>query len=124
MPFFPLLSPLPLLPLSGCVHRGGRSGGTAAPAIICDGPDNRTTKTRYGTASAVTEAMEEEEYNGCDGVDPRHRLDDEILLRLIVAMALGSTATATILMPLIYVIAVHWEGGLGGRQRQQCFNGG
>ena len=54
------------------------------------------TKTCYGTAStaasAATEATEEEEYNGCDGVDTRHRLDDKILLRLIVAMALGSTA--------------------------------
>ena len=102
MPFFPLLSPLPLLPLSGCVHRGGRSGGTAAPAIICDGPDNRMTKTCYGTAStaasAAMEATEEEEYNGCDGVDTRHRLDDEILLRLIVATALGSTATAAMSM--------------------------
>jgi len=82
---FPLPSPLPpLLPLSGCVHRGGRSGGTAAPAIIRDGPDDWTTKTRYGTASvaasAATEALEEEEYNGCDSVDPRHRLDDKILL--------------------------------------------
>jgi hypothetical protein len=118
MQFFPLPSPLPLLPLSGCVHRGGRSSGTAAPAIIRDGPDDRTTKTRYGTASAAasaaTEATEEEEYNGYDGVDPRHRLDDGILLRLIVATELGSTATATMLIPAIDVVAVHWAGGLGG----------
>ena len=76
------------------------------------------TKTRYGTASAAasaaTEATEEEEYNGYDGVDPRHRLDDGILLRLIVATELGSTATATMLIPAIDVVAVHWAGGLGG----------
>jgi len=56
------------LPLSGCVHHSGRSGGTAAPAVIRDGPGDRTTKARYDTASAAaaaaTEAMEEEEYEG------------------------------------------------------------
>ncbi len=52
-PFFPPPSPLPPSPLSGCDRRGGRSGGTAAPAIICDRPHGRTTKTRYGTASAA-----------------------------------------------------------------------
>ena len=66
-PFCPLPSPLPLSPLSGCVRRGGSSDGTAATAVIRDGPDNQTTKTRYGTASAAalaaTEATEEEEYN-------------------------------------------------------------
>ena len=51
--FFPPPSPLPLLPLSGCVCRAGCSGGTATPAVIRDGPDGRTTKTRYGTASAA-----------------------------------------------------------------------
>ncbi len=74
------------------------------------------------------EATEEEEYNGCDGADPQRRLDDAllsladgILLRLIVVTmagaavtAVGSTAIATMLMPAINVIAVHWAGGLGG----------
>ena len=91
--FFPPPSPLPPSPLSGCVRCAGRSGGTATPAVIRDGPDGRTTKTRYGTASAVTE---EEECNRCYGADPRHRLDDSllrlvdgILLRLIVATMAG-----------------------------------
>jgi hypothetical protein len=131
-PFFSLPSLLPLSPLSGCICCGGRSSGTAAPAVIRDGPDDRTTKTRYDTASAAAsaakEATEEEEYNGCDCADPQCRLDDAllsladgILLRLIVATtagaavtAVGSTAIATILMPAINVIAVHWAGGLGG----------
>jgi hypothetical protein len=95
-PFFPPPSPLPPSPLSGCVRRAGRSDGTATPAVIRDGPDGRTTKTRYGTASAaapvVAEVMEEEECDGCDGADPQRRLDDSllhladgILLRLIAA---------------------------------------
>jgi len=125
-PFFQLPSPLPLLPLSGCVRRGGCSGGTAAPTVILDGLDDRTTKTRYGTTSvavsASTEATEEEEYDGCDGADPRRRLDDTllsladgILLRSIVAMTAGATATAvgstaitTMSMPAIDFVAVHW----------------
>jgi len=145
MPFFLPPSPLPPLPpspLSGCVCCGGRSGGAAAPAVIHDGPDGGMTKTCYGTASApalvVTEAMEEEDYDGCDGADPRRRLDeailsltDGILLRLIVvttagaaATAVRSTATATMSMPAIDVIGIHWVGGLGGRQWQQRHDGG
>jgi hypothetical protein len=77
MPFFLLPSPLPLSPLSGCVRRGGCSGGTAAPAVIRDGPDDRTTKTRYGAASvaasAAAAATKEEEYDECDGANPRRR---------------------------------------------------
>ena len=60
-------------------------------------------------------ATEEEECDGCDGADSRHRLDDSllcladgILLRLIVATtagaaatAVGSTAIATMSMPVI-----------------------
>jgi len=79
-------------------------------------------------ALAVTEATEEEEYDGCDGADSRRHLDntllslaDRILLRSIVAMtagatavAVGSTATATMSMPAINFVAVHWAGGLGG----------
>ena len=62
MPFFPPRSPLPPLRLSGCVRRAGRSGGISTPAVIRDGPDGHTTKTRYGTASAAASAaMEEEE---------------------------------------------------------------
>ena len=38
-PFFLPPSPLPPSPLSGCVRRVGRSGGTATPAVIRDGPD-------------------------------------------------------------------------------------
>ncbi len=89
-------------------------------------------QTCYGTASLAAspaaEATEEEEYDGCDGANPRRRLDDtllsladEILLRSIVAMtagtvatAVGSTATATMSMPAIDVVAGDWEGGLGG----------
>ena len=82
-PFFPPLSPLPPLPLSGCVYCGRRSGSSAAPTLIRDGPDGRTTKTRYGTASAAApvaaEVTEEEECNGCDSADPRCRLDDSLL---------------------------------------------
>ena len=96
-PFFPPPSLLPPLLLSGCVRHAGRSGGTATPAIIHDRPDGRTTKTRYGTASAaalaVAEVTEEEECDGCNGADPRRRLDDSllrladgILLRSIIAM--------------------------------------
>ena len=74
-PFFPPPSLLPPSPLSGCVRRAGRSGGTATPAIIRDGPDGRTTKTRYGTTSAAALAVtEEEECDGCDGANPRRRL--------------------------------------------------
>ena len=59
MPFFLLPSLLPPLPLVRCAER---SSGTATPAVIHDGPDGRTTKTCYGTASAVVSvAMEEEE---------------------------------------------------------------
>ncbi len=60
MPFFPTPSPLPPSPLSGCVRRTGRSGGTATPPVIRDGPDSHTTKTRYGTASAAASAATEE----------------------------------------------------------------
>jgi hypothetical protein len=103
------------------VSVAGRSGGTATPAIIRDGPDGHTTKTRYGTASVVASAAtEEEECGGCDGADPRRRLDDSllrlaegILLRLIVATtagaaatAVGSTAIATMSMPAINIDAL------------------
>jgi hypothetical protein len=142
MPFFPPPSPLPPLQQSGCVCRGGRSGRTAAPAVIRDGPDGRSTKTCYGTASlaasTASEATEEEEYDGCDGANPQRRLDDAllsladgILLRSIIAMTagaaetvLGSTATAMMSMPSVDVIAVHWVGGSGGRQWQQHRDGG
>jgi hypothetical protein len=109
------------LPLSGCVRRARRSGGTATPAVIRDGPDGRTTKTRYGTASAAASAAtEEEECNGCDGANPRRRLDDSllrladgILLRSIIATTagaaatvVGSTAIATMSMPVIDIGAL------------------
>jgi hypothetical protein len=84
------------------------------------------------------EATKEEEYDRCDGADPQRRLDDAllsladgILLRSIIAMtagaaatAVGSTATVKVSMPAIDVCAVHWAGGLGGRQRQQRRDGG
>ena len=103
MPFFPLPSPSPLSPLSGCVWHGVRSGGTAAPAVIRDGPDDRMTKTCYGTASAAAsvamEATEEEEYEGCDSANPWCHLDNAllslaegILLRLIVTNRNGVDA--------------------------------
>jgi hypothetical protein len=119
-PLFPPPSPLPPSPLSGCVRRAGRSGGTATP-VIRDGPDGCTTKTRYGTASAAASAAtEEEECDGCDGADPRRRLDDSllrlaegILLRSIVATtagaaatAVGTTAIATMSMPVINIGAL------------------
>ena len=86
----------------------------------------------------MTEATEEEDYDGCDGAIPRRRLDeailsltDGILLRSIVvttagaaATAVRSTATATMSMPAIDVVAIHWVGGLGGRQWQQRHDGG
>jgi hypothetical protein len=91
-PFFPPPSPLLPLTLSGCVRRAGRFGGTATPAVIRDGTNGRTTKTRYTTASAAADATEEEECIGCNGADPQRRLDDSllrladgILLRSIVA---------------------------------------
>jgi hypothetical protein len=125
-PLFPPPSPLPPSPLSGCVRRAGRSGGTATPTVIRDGPDGRTTKTCYGTASAAASgATEEEECNGCDGADPQRRLDDSllrladrILLRLIIAttagtavMAVGSMVIATMSMPVIDVgtLFIGWE---------------
>jgi hypothetical protein len=129
-PFFPPPSPLPPSPLSGCVRRAGRSGGTANPAVIRDGPDGRTTKTCYGTASkAASAATEEEECGGCDGADPWRRLDDSllrladgILLRSIVATtadaaatAVGSTAIATMLMPVIDIGTLFIGRGPGGR---------
>ena len=99
---FPPPSPLPLSPLSGCVRRTGRSGGTATPVVIRDRLDGRTTKTRYGTASAAalaaaaaaateeaaaaaaaTEeaaaATEEGGCDRCDGANPRRHLDDSLL---------------------------------------------
>ena len=111
MPFFPPPSPMPPSPLSGCVRRAGCSGGTATPAVICDGSDGRTTKARYGTASVAasaaaeaTEATEEEENNGWEGAEPRRHLDnallrqaDKILLRSIIRR--WSPATATTSMP-------------------------
>jgi hypothetical protein len=68
----------------------------------------------------VSAATEEEECNGCDGADPRRRLDDSllrladgILLRSIVATtasatatAVGSTAIATMSMPVIDIGAL------------------
>ncbi len=65
-------------------------------------------------------ATEEEECDGCDGADPRRRLDDSllrladgILLPLIVATtagaaatAVGSTAIATMSMPVIDIGAL------------------
>ena len=97
------------------------------PSFVTDPTaDGRTTKTRYGTASAsASAATEEEECNGCDGADPRRRLDDSllrladgILLRLIVATtagaavtAVGSTVIAPMLMPVIDIGAlfIGWE---------------
>ena len=92
------------------------------PSFVTDPTaDGRTTKTRYGTASAsASAATEEEECNGCDGADPRRRLDDSllrladgILLCSIVAttagaaaMAVGSTAIATMSMPVIDIGAL------------------
>ena len=92
---FPPPSPLPPLPMSGCVRCAGRSGGTATPAVIHDRPDGRTTETRYGTASAAAlaaaVATEEGGCDGCNSANPRCRLDDSlpcladgILLRSIV----------------------------------------
>ncbi len=95
-PFFPPLSPLPPSPLSGCVRRGGRSGGAAAPAVIRDGPVGRTTKNRYGTASATAS---------------RRRLDDS-LLRLADGILLSSIVATMAL----------WRGGGGVRRprRRRC----
>ena len=124
-------SPLPPSPLYGCVRRARRSGGTATPpAVIRDGPDGHTTKTRYGTASAAASAAtEEEECDGCDGADPRRRLEDSlirladgILLRSIVATragaaatAVGSTVITTMLMPVIDfgTLFIGWEDRKG-----------
>jgi hypothetical protein len=87
---------------------------------------------------AAAEVTEDKEYDGCEGADPRHHLDDSllslaegILLCSIVATTAGaaekavrSTATATMSMPAIDVVAVHWAGGLGGQQQQQRRDGG
>jgi len=81
----------------------------ATPAVIRDGPNGRTTKTRYGTASvaalAVAEATEEEECDGCDGADPQRRLDDS-LLRLADGILLRSIVATT----------PPWRGGSGVRR--------
>ena len=115
MTLFPPPSPLPPSPLSRCVHRARCSGGTATPAVICDGPDGRTTKTRYGTASAAAmaaaAATEEEECGGCDGADPRHRLDDS-LLRLADGILLRSIVTTTALR--------RGGGGVRRPRRHRC----
>ena len=84
------------------------------------------------------EETEEEEYEGCDGADPHRHLDDALLsladgiLHCFIVttsmgatdMAVGSTATVTMPMPVINVVMVHWVGGLGGQQLQQHCDGG
>ena len=137
-PFFLPPYPLPPLPLSGCVRRGGLSGGTAAPAIIRDGPDGRTTKTRYITPSAAVsaaaeaETTEEEACDGCVGANPRRCLDNSSLLRSArtgsssarllcdraAARRRQSLATATTSMPAIDIGALFigredWEENEG-----------
>ena len=78
--------------------------------------------------------MEEEEYNGCDGVDPQRRLDkallslvaDRILLVTTAgaaATAVESTAIAKMSMHMINAVVIHLAGGLGGKQWQQRCNG-
>ena len=95
MLFFVPPSPLPPLPLSGCVRRSGRSGSTATPAVIRDGLVGRTTKTCYGTTSAAAlAATEEEECDGCNGANPRRHLDDS-LIRLVDGILLRSIITMT-----------------------------
>jgi hypothetical protein len=80
-------------------------------------------------------ATEEEEHDGCDGANPRRRLDnallslaDGILLRLIVTMTAGAkatavrcTATATMSMPTINVVAVT-RGRHGEREETTVAN--
>ena len=100
----------------------GRSGGTATPAVIRDGPDGRMTKTRYGTASAAALlATEEEECDRCDGANPRRRLDDSllrlangILLRSIVPAESGDRNDVDAWDQHWRV--VHWAGGSRGQQ--------
>jgi hypothetical protein len=84
---------------------------------------------------AAAEATEEEEHDGCDGANPRRRLDnallslaDGILLRLIVTMTTGAaatavrcTATATMSMPTINVVAVT-RGRHGEREETTVAN--
>jgi hypothetical protein len=41
-----------------------------------------------------------------------------------VAMAVGSTATVTMAMPVINIVAFHWAEGLVGQQWQQRRDGG
>ena len=109
-PFFLPPSLLPPSPLSGCVRRAGRSGGTSNPAVIRDGPDGLTTKTRYGTASAVASAgAEEEECDGCDGANPRRCLDDS-LLRL---------ADGILLCSIVATMVPRRSGGGVRRPRQR-----
>jgi hypothetical protein len=80
-------------------------------------------------SAAASAATEEEECDGCDGADPRRRLDDSllrlmdgILLRSIdattagtVAAAVGSTLIATMSMPVIGVgtLFIRWEDRKG-----------
>ena len=89
----------------------------ATPAVIRDGPDGRTTKTRYGTASAVASAAtEEKECNGCNGANPRRHLDDSLLRladRIILCLIVAKTAprrrrpeTTTTSMPAIDIGAL------------------
>ena len=83
---------------------------------------------------AAAEATEEEEHDGCDGANLRRHLDnallslaDGILLRLIVTMTAGAAATAvrftatlTMSMPTINVVAVI-RGRHGEREETTAF---
>ena len=82
-------------------------------------------------------ATEEEECDGCNGADPRRRLNDShlilangILLRSIAATTVGAAAAAEsgdrddVDACDRYRRIVHWAGGLGGQQRQQRRNRG
>jgi len=125
----------------------------AAPPLPPSGATDPTaaalTKTHVGTAAATATAMamavtatvmgaEEEECDGCDGADPRHRLDDS-LFHQADGIHLCLIATTTVLRRGGGGVwqgprwqnacdrhrrVVHWAGGLGGQRWQRRRNGG
>ena len=122
-------------PYRCCCHHRCHSSCRRLCCLRCRCPDVSVAADAPAAPPlpAAAEATVEEEHDGCDGADPRRRLDDAllsladgILLRSIVATTAGAaatavrcTATATMSMPTIDVVTVDWTGGLGWRQRQQ-----
>ena len=80
------------------------------------------------SASAVVEAMEEEDYNIFNGADPWCRLEDTVFSLsdgiLLYSIVTTMRRAATMSLLAISVVTVHWAGELGGRHWQQRCDGG